>query len=167
MVKTLTEYAQEIADINRANGWYDVERPFDDDIALLHSEISEMYEGHRKGDAANVAEEMADILIRLLDTAHRYRLDVSELSEYGRYYSEPRAGRGPVGEDAARLHKLVSSMYSASPNGLDSFWYAFWGQAVDYLYRMASAHGVDLLAEMDKKLVKNRARGYRHGGKVV
>jgi NTP pyrophosphatase (non-canonical NTP hydrolase) len=36
-------------------------------LALIHSEVSEALEGMRNGDEANVAEEMADIVIRVLD----------------------------------------------------------------------------------------------------
>jgi len=37
--------------INRLNGWYDEEKSMDADVALLHSEISEVYEEHRNGHA--------------------------------------------------------------------------------------------------------------------
>ncbi len=57
--------------VNHANGWHDDERDFAADIALLHSEVSEAFEGYRKGDDANVAEELADVFIRLLDTCSR------------------------------------------------------------------------------------------------
>lgn len=66
----------EVASINRANGWYEEERTFGEDIALLHSEVSEMFEGFRNHDLENVHEEAADILIRLLDTAYRYKIDL-------------------------------------------------------------------------------------------
>lgn len=95
---TLEELQAEVREVNELNGWFDTERPFSADVALLHSEVSEMYEGYRKGDLVNVREELADVFIRVLDTAERY--------------------------------------------------------------------GVNLRAETERKLAKNRERGYKHGGKV-
>lgn len=69
---------EEVRVINASNGWYDTERPFAADIALLHSEVSEAYEGYRNGDTANVHEELADVLIRLLDTAERHGVDLED-----------------------------------------------------------------------------------------
>jgi NTP pyrophosphatase (non-canonical NTP hydrolase) len=68
-------------------------------LMLLVSEVAEAFEAHANGDRANFAEELADVQIRLLDTAF----------------------------------------------GL----------------------GIDLDAEVAKKLEKNRGRGFRHGGKLV
>lgn len=95
---SLQEWQAEVREVNELNGWFDKDRPFSADIALLHSEVSEAYEGHRNGDEKNVDEELADIYIRLMDTVER--------------------------------------------------------------------RGTDLAEEVRKKLLKNRERGYRHGGKV-
>lgn len=87
---TLDVMQQQVFDCNTANGWFDDERTFGDDIALLHSEVSEMFEAFRdhgledatKGGEARpgkpegVGSEVADVLIRLLDTCHRYNIDL-------------------------------------------------------------------------------------------
>lgn len=90
-VATLEEIQEEIYEINVANGWYEDERAFGDDIALLHSEVSEMYEAYRDwlfADATaeatddrlskpeGVGSEAADVLIRLLDTCRRAGIDL-------------------------------------------------------------------------------------------
>lgn len=75
-VTLLAQMSVAVASVNRANGWFDAKRDFGTDIALLHSEVSEAFEGYRNGDWDNVAEELADILIRLLDTAYRYNIDL-------------------------------------------------------------------------------------------
>lgn len=82
---TLNELAYEINEINRANGW-EVLRPeeWDDPrrvpaiIALIHSEASEALEGFRHRDKANFAEELADVLIRVLDCAGGLGIDLDD-----------------------------------------------------------------------------------------
>ena len=92
----------EVYEINSANGWFDKERSFGDEIALLHSEVSEALEGYRTGDMDNVVEEFADVLIRLVDTFKRQNIT-----------------------------------------------------------------GYDISKALEMKMSKNRARGYRHGGKAL
>ena len=44
---TIRAMQEEIYEVNEANGWYESERTFGDDIALLHTEVSEMFEAYR------------------------------------------------------------------------------------------------------------------------
>lgn len=74
---TLYDLQKMTREINEMNGWFDQDRPLSADVALLHSEVSEAYEAVRVGDMANFAEELADVLIRLLDTAERYQVDLT------------------------------------------------------------------------------------------
>lgn len=93
--------------VNVKNGWFDKDRTFGDDMALLHSEVSEAFEAFRKHGLEDVTgslctidtvghshyqdgtslqthtckpegvgSELADVLVRLLDTCERYDIDI-------------------------------------------------------------------------------------------
>ena len=51
----------------REKGFWDNPREFGTMIALIHSELSEALEADRQGDSKGVAEELADVAIRLGD----------------------------------------------------------------------------------------------------
>jgi NTP pyrophosphatase (non-canonical NTP hydrolase) len=102
--KTLADMQARVHEINVTNGWFDgPPRAFGDDIALLHSEVSEAYEAYRQWklrDTTNelcrsiehepgepleqthlckpegVGSELADVLVRLLDTCERTGIDI-------------------------------------------------------------------------------------------
>ena len=107
MIKGIDDYTadqiiehmrNEVRAVNVTNGWFDAERSFGEDIALLHSEVSEMLEAYREWGVADMTQpnhptdppnkpegigsEAADVLIRLLDTCHRY--DINLYGEFAR-----------------------------------------------------------------------------------
>ena len=85
VVQRLDHLGQEIVEINRANGW-DVFRPEDwlntlkvaTAIALIHSEASEAMEALRTNDLGNFAEELADVLIRVLDLSSGLGINIDQ-----------------------------------------------------------------------------------------
>lgn len=71
-------------------------------IALIHSEISEAYEGHRKNKMdehcpshTNFEIELADALIRILDTAGGLQLDLAGAFATKMAYNRRRADHKP------------------------------------------------------------------------
>ena len=44
---TLAAMQREVFEVNHANGWFDDDRDFAADVALLHTEVSEMFEAYR------------------------------------------------------------------------------------------------------------------------
>lgn len=73
----------EIREVNVSNGWnVPTQEDWDDPhriptfLCLIHSEASEALEGFRIDDRENVAEELADVLIRVLDLSHGLGIDM-------------------------------------------------------------------------------------------
>jgi NTP pyrophosphatase (non-canonical NTP hydrolase) len=69
---------RDVHDTARSKGWYDTPVPLPVHLALIHSEVSEALQADRKGEGAeHVAEELADVMIRVMDTAAAHGLDLA------------------------------------------------------------------------------------------
>ena len=60
----------------KEKGFWDKPREFGTLMALIHSEVTEALEAHRNDDQENIAEELADIMIRVADVAGGYGIDL-------------------------------------------------------------------------------------------
>jgi NTP pyrophosphatase (non-canonical NTP hydrolase) len=74
-IPALIERCHEIA---VSKGWWDADRNDGELIALMHSELSEALEALRKGDDANLAEELADCCIRVFDYCGARKLNLEK-----------------------------------------------------------------------------------------
>jgi hypothetical protein len=116
--KNLEDMQAEVVVNNRANGWYDEDRTFGEDVALLHSEVSEMLEAYRDfghdevyrsadgrfaenfrnpdgtlNKPEGMGSEAADVYIRLLDTCARRGIDLRAKYEEKSAYNQTRGYR--------------------------------------------------------------------------
>jgi|SRR6478736_3600039 len=101
LIHPLRYLMTEIAYINTQKGWYDKPRVFGDDIALLHSEVSEAYEEYRNGNDDRIENgkpegpgyELVDVIIRALDSLNRMGLDPDTLIQTKLAYNATREHR--------------------------------------------------------------------------
>src|SRR5690625_5130637 len=161
--RTLADMRAEVREVNEANGWFDGDRPFSADIALLHTEVSELFEAMLNNDPENVGEEYADIFIRLLDTAERYDYDLSG------NISIPHGAEHLFAPGVSYLHLWIDRAYEAWRK-IGNAWHVKVENEFKCLLILvmssAALMEVDLIEEFDRKMARNRQRGYRHGNKV-
>lgn len=164
-----------------------------DYIALLHTEVAEAVEAYRDhrladgtkpvcGRAANgeepcpehgpskpegVGSELADVLIRLLDTADVFGFEVAdqdfELGDVADLLAVFTDGRLPelitFADHMAWLHRRVDQVWT--DQRIAPAW------ALRALLTVARKYGIDLDAEYARKIAYNRSRPIRHGGRAL
>ena len=83
-------------------GWWKTDRCFGEQIALMHSELSEALEEYRfrglegstvDGKPVGVTSELADVLIRIFDTCEHYNLPLGRTLVRKMKYNETRPYR--------------------------------------------------------------------------
>ena len=105
----LNKLAKEVHDLAVKKGWWDlqvigdvvIDRSFGDQIANFHAEISEAWEEYRNGRAPDEIYisngkpegfpiELADLIIRVLDTCAAYRIDIEKAISIKHKYNKTR-----------------------------------------------------------------------------
>lgn len=161
----------EIREINEANGWREGQ-PFDWDdrhkvpsyIALIHSEISEAWIGVTQVGKDNYAEELADVVIRILDALEGLGVDAE-------HWVVGAMGRPWFSDDdedtLLAAHYLVSEALESFRKGDKNRFADMLGNTIVVVFDLCKIRDIDLNDAIRAKLARNRERGYRHGNKRV
>lgn len=134
----LQELAQRVYEVNVANGWFEDDRRFAEDIALLHSEVSEALEAYRDWGVEDHTQAARDKDIRFIIN------------------SNP----GMSSDDIERVNDTLGPL---KPQGVGSELADVLVRLLDTCLR----YDIDLLAEFERKLEFNKTRGFKHGNKKL
>lgn len=77
----------------RAHGWWDTPRGVPELLCLIHSEVSEALEVYRGGHDGTLGEELADVVIRVMDLAEAYGIDLYKEIHKKHEYNKTRPYR--------------------------------------------------------------------------
>lgn len=170
----INERARRVREINAANGWNPVtKKDWDDEqykipslLALLHSEINEAHDELVEVRLNNLATELADIEIRVLDIGGGIVKDFEACVSFAW-----KTGVS-IPDDLHRafmsMHKYVTAaleFYRNNESGL------FIGELAKlYIFNRCFAiykFKLDIARAVEDKVEKNAQRSFRHGGKRV
>ena len=180
----LTQLQKEAHAIAQDQGWYDTESTFGDQIARIHSGLSRALEAYRAqgifpGEAADsglfgeVAEELADMVIR-----------VAEMAEHFEVWSDAAYQRASVGgyplPQLETFGEWVTYVHYWASKAAWEYWLAqaddeedipYWADAVGEVIRgvvyIASHYDIDLDAAIAAKMEYYRTGPHRRVGKVL
>lgn len=167
---------------------------FGDYIALLHSEVSEAleaYRDHRLADATEstdhacpdpvdglcmcpakpegVGSEFADVVIRLLDMADVFGIKPFDMDCE---LADVTPERIPsmltsFGDHAAWLHGRIAAIGLKLYEDRELPYRLSVPFLLRALVAVSERHGIDLTAEVERKIAYNKTRAFQHGGRTV
>lgn len=168
--------------VNAANGWT-VPGDLADRtsivacLALVVTEVAEAIEVVRAPpvDRDHLAEELADVVIRLLDLGSGFGIEVlgPEATTGGVPGAFDVATTGglvaALGVVAATVGRLLDRFIACAPGDPPSREMVAAGlaEACGQVEALAGVLGLDLPAAIEGKVARNAARGLRHGGRAI
>lgn len=107
MNRTITEWVEEAYETSKKAGWHEPGQEATIDKALnnIHGEVSEINEELRRGHAPDhvytgpsgepkgIPSELADVLLRVFDTARQFNIDLEKALEDKNAYNKTRPYR--------------------------------------------------------------------------
>jgi NTP pyrophosphatase (non-canonical NTP hydrolase) len=101
--QSFNEVAEYVYDIAKDKGFYDKEVNMASVTSNIHGEVSELWDAYRKNQLFKqcdkpvnlmcIEEELADIIIRALETANAYNLNIGEAIKLKSEYNKTRPYR--------------------------------------------------------------------------
>ena len=158
----LKKFAQDVHENAVKKGWWDEPRDLAEQICLIHSEVSEALEAYRVEDKDNLAEELADICIRVFDTVTALSYDISE---YIFDTCNPEFGKQHLTKQFCLIHYELSRALKAH---LTHNVYDLKRRFIDVcnlVAIIADTQEIDLYKELIAKHEFNKTRPYKHGNK--
>ena len=74
----IKEVAEKIHENAKNKGFWEKEPNFMEKLMLIVTEVGECADAYREDDKENIKEELADIVIRVFDTAEGYGINIEE-----------------------------------------------------------------------------------------
>ena len=102
--------------VNKQNGWFDNDRSFGDEIALLHSELSEALEAFR---IEGMTTDQTSAFCKVEDSEHIWSIDQRLPEGKNAHYCKPE---GVGSELADVLVRLLDVSHRYNINLVDEFW---------------------------------------------
>jgi NTP pyrophosphatase (non-canonical NTP hydrolase) len=186
MPKALSDMAAEVAAYQVEKGWTE-ERSISASLELLHEEASEAGrawrkwgladhtlgvaaatpDGHWRAEPEGVGSELADVVIRLLDTSNRHGLGLPDRAAVHDVGTFVFAGESDFLDDINVLHNLISrASFAYSETGTEGLAMALL-QVFGYVHRLARHYKFNLAFEYERKMKYNALRDFRHGGRKL
>lgn len=137
----IKKFAHEVHENAKAHGWWDEERSFGELIALCHSELSEALEEYRNGHKPDET-----------------------------YYSCKAPITKPVNTEEFKGCPVCPDLCNNQCAGHYGKMEGIPSELADVIIRvldMAEHYGIDIETALKEKHAFNKARPYKHGGKVM
>lgn len=185
----------DVYDCNVANGWFQDGRSFMTDVALLHSEVSEIFEAYRDNGFEDVTKRFREVRGLGVDFADDSKSTFEPIENpkpegFGsecadvlvrlldtayRTDMDPdvllRAARTLLEHERfgpfAEVGDFIAVLHKEISAMLTGSVNNAWARTLAFLMAGCDQYDIDLLSEFDRKLAFNRTRGFKHGGKLV